>query len=93
MLGGGQAPLDQRAADPERSRFDDLVIISLRSMVKVGPRVRIRLPPGQSPLRTSFAGKSQTGSDVGKSSSFVLVGHVSQKTGRQLLPTPEPHTK
>ena len=25
--------------------------------------------------------------------SFVLVGHVNQKTGRQLLPTPEPHTK
>jgi len=25
--------------------------------------------------------------------SFVLVGPVNQKTGRQLLPTPEPHTK
>ena len=25
--------------------------------------------------------------------SFVRVGHVNQKTGRQLLPTPEPHTK
>jgi hypothetical protein len=25
--------------------------------------------------------------------SFVLVGHVKQKTGRQLLPTPQPHTK
>jgi murein DD-endopeptidase MepM/ murein hydrolase activator NlpD len=25
--------------------------------------------------------------------SFVLVEHVNQKTGRQLLPTPEPHTK
>jgi hypothetical protein len=25
--------------------------------------------------------------------SFVLVGHVNQKTGRQLLSTSEPHTK
>jgi hypothetical protein len=25
--------------------------------------------------------------------SFVLVGPVNQKTGRQLLPTPEAHTK
>ena len=25
--------------------------------------------------------------------SFVLVGHVSQKNGRQLLPTPEPDAK
>jgi murein DD-endopeptidase MepM/ murein hydrolase activator NlpD len=25
--------------------------------------------------------------------SFVLVGHGNQKTGRQLLPAPEPHTK
>jgi hypothetical protein len=31
------------------------------TFVRVGPRVRIRFPPALSPLRTSFAGKSQTG--------------------------------